>query len=49
MNAWFIVSLILVMLAVVGVFVRVPVVSNYSFWFAVGAYIVLAGALHGRV
>jgi len=48
MNIWVVVSLILVMLAILGVFIRVPVVSNYSFWFAVGAYIVLAGAVHGK-
>lgn len=48
MNIWVVVSLILVMLAILGVFIRVPVVSNYSFWFAVGAYIVLAGAVQGR-
>jgi hypothetical protein len=30
-------------LAVVGVFIEIPIVSNYAFWFAVGAYILLAG------
>jgi hypothetical protein len=32
-----------VILAVVGVFIEIPLVSNYAFWFAIGAYIMLAG------
>jgi hypothetical protein len=32
------------MLAVVGVFIEIPIVSDYAFWFAVGAYIMLAGS-----
>jgi hypothetical protein len=36
-------SLVLVILAVVGVFIEIPLVSNYAFWFAIGAYIMLAG------
>jgi hypothetical protein len=34
----------MVILAVVGVFIELPIVSDYAFWFAVGAYIVLAGS-----
>jgi ABC-type transport system involved in multi-copper enzyme maturation permease subunit len=48
MNIWFAISFVLVVLAILGVFIRVPVVSPYAFWFAVGAYIVLAGTVHGR-
>jgi hypothetical protein len=33
-------SLILMMLAVVGVFVNIPVVSNFAFWFAIVAYFI---------
>ena len=33
-------SLVLMMLAVVGVFVDIPVVSNFAFWFLVVAYII---------
>src|SRR5215467_11309966 len=29
------------MLAVVGVFADIPFVSNYAFWFAVAAYVIL--------
>jgi hypothetical protein len=42
-NFGFVASLVLVILAVVGVFIEIPIVSNYAFWFAVGAYILLAG------
>jgi len=38
----FILSLVLVVLAVVGVFVEIPFVSMYAFWIAVLAYVVLA-------
>jgi len=48
MNGWFMVSFILIILAVVGVFIRVPIASNYAFWFAVGAYLVLAGTKKGN-
>ena len=44
MNFGFVVSLILVILAVLGVFIEIPIVSNYAFWFAVSAYIILAGS-----
>jgi hypothetical protein len=42
-NLGFIASLVVMILAVVGVFIEIPIVSNYAFWFAVGAYILLAG------
>jgi hypothetical protein len=42
-NFGFVASLILVILAVVGVFIEIPIISNYAFWFAIGAYIMLAG------
>jgi hypothetical protein len=38
----FILSLILVVLAVVGIFVEIPYLSMYTFWVAVLAYVVLA-------
>jgi hypothetical protein len=43
-NIAVVVSLVLVILAVLGVFIEIPIVSNYAFWFAVGAYIMLAGS-----
>jgi hypothetical protein len=42
-NFGFVLSFVLVILAVVGVFIEIPLVSNYAFWFAIGAYIMLAG------
>ena len=41
-------SLLLLGLAVVGVFIEIPFVSNYAFWFAVAAYIIrlLVGIPH---
>jgi hypothetical protein len=42
-NFGFIFSLILALVAVTGVFIEIPFVSNYAFWFAVAAYIILAG------
>jgi len=38
----FILSLVLIVLAVVGIFVEIPFVSMYAFWVAVLAYVVLA-------
>ena len=44
MNFGFVVSLLLVILAVVSVFIEIPLVSNYAFWVAIGAYMLLAGS-----
>jgi len=43
-NFGFIASLVVMILAVVGVFIEIPLVSNYAFWFAIGAYVMLAGS-----
>jgi hypothetical protein len=34
-------SLVVLMLAIVGVFVFIPFVSNYAFWFAIAAFVIL--------
>ena len=34
-------SLLLLVFAVVGVFVSIPFVSNYAFWVAIAAYVIL--------
>ena len=39
----FTISLIIAMLALVGVFIEIPFVTNYSFWVLFAAYILLAG------
>jgi hypothetical protein len=44
MNFGFIVSFILIGLAIVGVFIEIPVVSTYAFWVAIAAYIFLASS-----
>ena len=46
-NFGFVASLIVIILAVLSVFIEVPIVSNYAFWFAVGAYVMLAGTAFG--
>jgi hypothetical protein len=43
MSFGFIFSLILALVAIVSVFVFIPLVSEYAFWFALAAYIILGG------
>jgi hypothetical protein len=43
-NFGFFFSLTLALLAVIGVFIEIPFVSNYAFWFAVAAYMILASS-----
>lgn len=38
----FVISLILAVLAVLGVFANIPFVTAYAFWIAIAAYVVLA-------
>ena len=47
MNFGFVASLIVIILAVLSVFIEIPIVSNYAFWFSVGAYILLAPFVYG--
>jgi hypothetical protein len=42
-NLLYVLSLILAGLAIVGVFIEIPFVSQYAFWVAVVAYVILAG------
>ena len=37
-------SLILVGFAVVGVFIEIPFISEYAFWVAISAYVLLAAS-----
>jgi hypothetical protein len=41
-TAVFIISLILAVLAIIGQFAHIPVISDHGFWVAVIAYFVLA-------
>ena len=43
MNFTFILSMITVIIAILSVFIEIPVVSNYAFWFVVAGYMMLAG------
>jgi hypothetical protein len=43
LNPVFTASLLLAALALVGVFIEIPVISNYAFWVLMAAYIMLAG------
>jgi hypothetical protein len=36
-------SLVLLLVAIVGVFVEIPIVSDYAFWILVAAYLVVVG------
>jgi len=36
-------SLVLLIVAVLGVFVEIPIVSDYAFWILVAAYLVVVG------
>ena len=38
----FIISLILAVLALIGHFVNIPIVTQYQFWLAIAGYVVLA-------
>ena len=44
MRFGFIASLVMAILGIVGVFITIPIISDYAFWVIVGAYIVLAGS-----
>jgi hypothetical protein len=41
-TAVFIISVIVAVLAVIGTFVAIPVISAHAFWVAIIAYIILA-------
>jgi hypothetical protein len=44
MRFGFITSFAMAILAIVSVFIDIPIVTPFAFWFVVGAYILLAGA-----
>jgi hypothetical protein len=44
MRLGFIVSFMLVVLGIVGVFIDIPFVSDYAFWLTIAGYVVLAGS-----
>jgi hypothetical protein len=46
-NLLYVLSLILAGLAIVGVFIEIPFVSQFAFWVLVVAYVILAGMRPG--
>jgi hypothetical protein len=44
MRFGFIAALVIAILGIVSVFIAIPIVSDYSFWVVVVAYIILAGS-----
>ena len=38
-----VVSILLILVTIVGVFVEIPIVSDYAFWIMAGAYLVWGG------
>jgi hypothetical protein len=40
----FVASVVIAILAVIGIFVTIPVVSGYAFWVLVFAYVILAAS-----
>jgi hypothetical protein len=45
MHFGFALALVLELLAVVGVFVEIPFVSNYALWVSVAAFVILASSV----
>ncbi len=44
LNVWFALSLITLTVSIISVFTFIPLFSAYAFWFAVGAYVLLASS-----
>jgi hypothetical protein len=44
MGFGFMISLVMTLLAIVSVFIFIPLVSEYAFWIVVAAYIILGGS-----
>jgi uncharacterized membrane protein HdeD (DUF308 family) len=48
MDWGFTTSLVIAAIAVVGVFVEIPIISDYAFWVLFGAFLLLAGIGYER-
>jgi hypothetical protein len=48
MDFGFIASLVIATLAILGVFVEIPIVSQYAFWVMTGAYLLVVGISYDR-
>jgi hypothetical protein len=40
---------VLVLVAIVGLFVEIPIVSNYAFWVVAATYLVIVGYTKGAL
>jgi hypothetical protein len=45
----YLISLVMVGFAIVGVFIEIPFVSNYAFWIVITAYVILASIHRHRL
>jgi hypothetical protein len=43
MDFGFVASLVIATLAILGVFIEIPIVSDYAFWVMTGAYLLVVG------
>jgi hypothetical protein len=43
MNVVFVASLVIATLAILGVFIEIPIVSRYAFWVLFGAFLLVVG------
>jgi len=40
----FLVALVIGIVAILGVFIEIPIISEYAFWVMTGAFLLLAGS-----
>jgi hypothetical protein len=48
MDFGFVASLLIAILAIVSVFVEIPIVSDYAFWVMTGAFLLVVGMGYDR-
>ena len=46
MRFGFIASLVMAILGIVGVFITIPIISDYAFWVMTGAFLLTASTRH---
>jgi hypothetical protein len=45
---WIVAALLIAILAIVSVFVEIPIVSDYAFWVMTGAFLLVVGIGYDR-
>ena len=43
-RVWTVVTIVLLLVAIVGVFVEIPIITDYAFWILAAAYLVSVGS-----